>query len=223
MRLLLVEDDKKLSSLLTECLRSDGYALDQCFRGDEAEELLSYENYDLVILDINLPGLDGLSLLRHLREGGNDTKVLILSAKSQITDKVRGLDLGANDYLAKPFHIEELEARIRNLVRRQFLQNDLVLKSQSLCFNTKTREAYAGKTLLTLTKKEQGILEYLLLNKGRPISQEELIEHVWDAQADSISNAVRVHISSLRKKLKCALGFDPIINRVGIGYFIEDK
>ena len=151
------------------------------------------------------------------------TKVLILSARSQIIDKVEGLDAGANDYMEKPFHIQELEARIRSLTRRKFVQKDICLHCKDIKFDTKKREAYAKGILVPLTRKENGILEYLLLNQGRPVSQEELIEHVWDASIDSFSGSIRVHMSSLRKKFKSVLGYDPIVNKIGEGYkLMED-
>ena len=172
---------------------------------------------------LNLPGADGMTVLRTLRQNDRDTKVLILSARSEVADKVEGLDAGANDYLAKPFHLEELEARIRSLTRRQFTQNDVVLTCGELSFDTKTRIAAAGGQELSLTRKEIGILEYLLLNQGRPVSQEELLDHVWDNSVDNFSNSIRVHISALRKKLRAALGFDPVRNRIGEGYVMEEE
>ena len=138
-------------------------------------------------------------------------------------DKVEGLDAGANDYLAKPFHLAELEARIRSLTLRQFTQNDVVLTCGPLSFDTKSRTANAAGQPLTLTRKETGILEYLMLHRGRPVSQEELMEHVWDNSVDNFSNSIRVHISALRKKLRTALGYDPIRNRIGEGYIIEEE
>jgi len=149
--------------------------------------------------------------------------VLILSARSQIADKVEGLDAGANDYMEKPFHLQELEARIRSLTRRKFVQRDVCLNNGDIRFDTKKREAYAKEERVPLTRKESGILEYLLLNQGRPVSQEELIEHVWDASVDSFSGAIRVHMSSLRKKLKAVLGYDPIVNKVGEGYKMREE
>ncbi len=186
-------------------------------------KLLGVERYDLALLDLNLPGADGMTVLRTLRQNDKDTKVLILSARSEVADKVEGLDAGANDYLAKPFHLEELEARIRSLTRRQFTQNDVVLTCGELSFDTKTRIASADGQELSLTRKEIGILEYLLLNQGRPVSQEELLDHVWDNSVDNFSNSIRVHISALRKKLRAALGFDPIRNRIGEGYVTEEE
>ena len=164
-----------------------------------------------------------MTVLRTLRQTDKDTKVLILSARSEVADKVEGLDAGANDYLAKPFHLEELEARIRSLTRRQFTQNDVVLTCGKISFDTKTRIAAAGGQELSLTRKELGILEYLLLNQGRPVSQEELLDHVWDNSVDNFSNSIRVHISALRKKLRAALGFDPVRNRIGEGYVMEEE
>lgn len=194
-----------------------------CHDGNKAIELLGVERYDLALLDLNLPGADGMTVLRTLRQNDRDTKVLILSARSEVADKVEGLDAGANDYLAKPFHLEELEARIRSLTRRQFTQNDVVLTCGELSFDTKTRIAAAGGQELSLTRKEIGILEYLLLNQGRPVSQEELLDHVWDNSVDNFSNSIRVHISALRKKLRAALGFDPVRNRIGEGYVMEEE
>lgn len=125
--------------------------------------------------------------------------------------------------MEKPFHIKELEARIRSLTRRKFVQKDVCLESGGISFDTIKREAYAKGKKVSLTRKENGILEYLLLNLGRPVSQEELMEHVWDASVDSFSGAIRVHMSSLRRKLKAVLGYDPILNKVGEGYKIREE
>ena len=164
-----------------------------------------------------------MTVLRTLRQTDRETRVLILSARSEVADKVEGLDAGANDYLAKPFHLEELEARIRSLTLRQFTQNDVVLHCGPLSFDTRSRTATAAGQPLALTRKETGILEYLLLPQGRPVSQEELLEHVWDNSVDNFSNSIRVHISALRKKLRTALGYDPVRNRIGEGYLIEEE
>ena len=163
-----------------------------------------------------------MTVLRELRKTDCETKVLILSARGEVSDKVDGLDAGANDYLTKPFHLDELAARIRSLTLRRFAQSDIVLTCGKLSFDTKARIASVGSEALSLTRKETGILEYLMLNQGRPVSQEELIEHVWDSTVNCFSNATRVHISSLRKKLRGALGYDPIRNRIGEGYVMED-
>lgn len=222
MRLLVVEDEMALCSSIAEGLRLDGYEVDTCRDGREALELCMVETYDLILLDLNLPGMDGMEVLRRLRMEDRETGVLILSARGQIRDKVEGLDAGANDYLTKPFHFEELEARVRSLTRRRFVQEDLCLICGELSFNTKSRTAYAKGQPLSLTRKEAGVLEYLMLHQGQPISQEEMMEHLWDGSVNSFSNSIRVHISSLRKKLRAALEYDPIQNKVGQGYLIGE-
>ena len=180
MHILIIEDEEQLCRSMAEGLRMDGYETDTCFDGEEGLELCMTENYDLILLDLNLPGIDGLEILRQFRTFNTNTPVLILSARVQIQDKVEGLDLGANDYLTKPFHLDELAARIRSLTLRRFTQSDVVLTCGKLRFDTKARIASVNSEALSLTRKETGILEYLMLNQGRPVSQEELIEHVWD-------------------------------------------
>ena len=220
MRILVVEDERALCETIVRSLRRLAYSVDPCYDGDTAIDLLGSERYDLVLLDLNLPGADGMTVLRTLRQTDRETRVLILSARSEVADKVEGLDAGANDYLAKPFHLEELEARIRSLTLRQFTQNDVVLHCGPLSFDARSRTATAAGQPLALTRKETGILEYLLLHRGRPVSQEELLEHVWDNSVDNFSNSIRVHISALRKKLRAALGYDPVRNRIGEGYLM---
>ncbi len=223
MRLLIVEDEKNLCDTIAKNLYGAGYEVDTSYDGNDALDCILSEDYDLIVLDLNLLGTDGMDILKELRKKNEETKVIILSAKSQIADKVAGLDAGANDYLEKPFHLQELEARIRSLTRRKFVQKDVCLHCGEIKFDTKKREAYAKDKPVSLTRKENGILEYLLLNQGRPISQEELIEHVWDASVDSFSGSIRVHMSSLRKKLKAVLGYDPIVNKIGEGYKIVEN
>ena len=223
MRLLIVEDEKELCDTVAKSLYSAGYEVDTCYDGEEALDYVLTEEYDLIVLDLNLPGMDGMDILRELRMKNEETKVLILSARSQIADKVEGLDAGANDYMEKPFHLQELEARIRSLTRRKFIQQDVCLSYGDIRFDTKKREACANGEPVSLTRKENGILEYMLLNQGRPVSQEELIEHVWDASVDSFSGSIRVHVSSLRRKLKAVLSYDPIVNKIGEGYRLERK
>ena len=220
MRLLLIEDEPTLRESVAKKLRRSGYEMDDCGDGETALELLAAERYDLVLLDLNLPKVNGMTVLRTLRKTDLETPVLILSARSEISDKVEGLDAGANDYLAKPFHLAELEARIRSLTLRQFTQQGVLLTCGDLAFDTRSRTASVNAQALTLTRKETGILEYLMVHQGRPVSQEELMDHVWDNSVDSFSNSIRVHISALRKKLRAALGYDPIRNRIGEGYLM---
>ena len=220
MHLLVIEDERVLCETLVRSLRRLAYSVDHCYDGDQALELLGTERYDLVLLDLNLPGKDGMTVLRTFRQRDRKTPVLILSARSEVKDKVEGLDAGANDYLSKPFHLAELEARIRSLTLRQFTQQDVLLTFKALSFDTRSRTATVNGQTLALTRKETGILEYLMVHQGRPVSQEELMEHVWDNSVDSFSNSIRVHISALRKKLRAALGYDPIRNRIGEGYLM---
>ncbi len=220
MHLLVVEDEQDLCQTIVRSLRRLAYSVDFCYDGEQALELLGVERYDLVLLDRNLPGRDGMTVLRTLRRTDRQTPVLILSARGEVHDKVAGLDAGANDYLAKPFHLAELEARIRSLTLRQFTQQDVLLTCGALSFDTRARSASVDGQVLTLTRKETGILEYLMVHQGRPVSQEELMEHVWDNSVDCFSNSIRVHISALRKKLRTALGYDPIRNRIGEGYLM---
>lgn len=223
MHILVVEDEQALCDTIVRSLKRLAYSVDYCYDGQKAMDMLAVERFDLVILDLNLPGEDGMTVLKTLRKTDCDTRVLILSARCEVADKVAGLDAGADDYLTKPFHLDELAARIRNLTLRRFHQNDVVLTCADLSFDTKARKAAVCGETLSLTRKETGILEYLMLNQGRPVSQEELIEHVWDSSVDNFSNSIRVHISALRKKLRSALGYDPIYNRIGEGYVMETK
>ena len=220
MHLLVIEDERVLCETIVRSLRRLAYSVDHCYDGDQALELLGTERYDLVLLDLNLPGKDGMTVLRTFRQRDRKTPVLILSARSEVKDKVEGLDAGANDYLSKPFHLAELEARICSLTLRQFTQQDVLLTFKALSFDTRSRTATVNGQTLALTRKETGILEYLMVHQGRPVSQEELMEHVWDNSVDSFSNSIRVHISALRKKLRAALGYDPIRNRIGEGYLM---
>ena len=218
MHLLVIEDERALCETIVRSLRRLAYSVDFCYDGEKALELLSVEHYDLVLLDLNLPLKDGMTVLRTLRQANRETPVIILSARNEVEDKVKGLDEGANDYLAKPFHLAELEARIRSLTLRQFTQRDVLLSCGDLTFDTRARTASVKGKEFTLTRKETGILEYLMAHQGRPVSQEELMDHVWDNSVDNFSNSIRVHISSLRKKLRSELGYDPIRNRIGEGY-----
>ncbi|MDY3118288.1 MAG: response regulator transcription factor [Peptoniphilus sp.] len=223
MRLLIVEDEKELLESIAEGLRLSGYAVDTAADGEAAEDLFWSETYDLIVLDINLPKIDGFTLLEEIREEDKKVNVIVLSARTQVDDRVKGLDLGANDYLIKPFHFDELEARIRSLLRRKQVVEDKLIPCRGLTFDTTAKTLYAGEIPVKLTAKELGIFEYLLYNQGRYVPAEELMEHVWDMNAGDVSNAVRVHMSALRKKIKEALGENIIRNEIGRGYRIDGK
>ena len=218
MRILVVEDERLLCDGIAEDLELEKYTADRCYDGADAYERLLAEPYDLVILDLNLPGMDGLELLRRIRLERPKLRVLILSARAQLSDKVAGLDLGADDYLAKPFDLAELEARVRTLLRREFVPQAPLVRVGELALDSVTREISARGEPLPLTPREFAILEQLMLCQGRWLSQEVLMGHVWEADANPFSNAVRMHISSLRKKLRERLGYDPIQTKVGQGY-----
>ena len=218
MRILVVEDERLLCDGIAEDLELEKYTVDRCYDGADAHERLFVEPYDLVILDLNLPGMDGLELLRRIRSEQPELRVLILSARAQLSDKVAVLDLGADDYLTKPFALEELEARVRTLLRREFVQRAPLVQAGPLDLDTVAREISVRGDPLSLTPREFAILEQLMLCQGRWLSQEALMEHVWEADANPFSNAVRMHISSLRKKLRDKLGYDPIQTKVGQGY-----
>ena len=218
-KVLIVEDEQSISSFISMILTANGYDTIIVNTGEEALTMLSSHCPDRIVLDLGLPDMDGLEVLRSVRKWSS-LPIVVVSARNHERDKVEALDYGADDYLVKPFHLEELEARVRSLTRRSFVQHDAVLRCGELSFDTVKRTAQVRGEVVALTRKENGILEYLLLNQGRPVSQEELMEHVWDGSVNSFSNSIRVHISSLRKKLKAALGYDPILNRIGEGYLM---
>ena len=220
----IVEDDKNIQEIESFALKNSGYEV----RGFECTKdfyaALDEQIPDLVLLDIMLPDEDGLQILKKLRLNHRTVlvPVIMVTAKTTELDKVKGLDLGADDYLTKPFHFEELEARIRSLTRRRFIQENVCLKCGHISFDTRTRKAHIDSEELSLTRKESALLEYFMLHQNRIISPEELIEHIWDGSVNSFSNSIRVHISSLRKKLRAALGNDPIQNKVGQGYILME-
>lgn len=221
MRILVIEDEKELCDSIKEGLILDGYEVDACYNGLDGEEMATIEPYDLILLDLTLPDMDGMDILKSVRSQNALVPILILSARVQTEDKVEGLDRGANDYLTKPFDFSELEARIRSLTRRKFEQKSIYLSFDGLEMDTKTRRLHCNNEEIFLTKKEMGILEYLLLNQERVVSQEEIIEHVWNNEVNEFSNSIRVHISALRKKLREKMGHDPIVNKVGQGYILK--
>ena len=223
MRVLVVEDDLDLLNLLEEGLSTYGYAVDKAVNGEEAIEMAYIENYDIIILDINLPKKDGFEVLDEVRKFNQEVNIIMLTARSDIDDRVKGLDFGANDYMVKPFDLQELDARMRALLRRKSITESTILEAGNMKFDTMTREAFVSDQKLNLTQKETGILEYLFLNKERFVSSEELIDHVWDSNADSFSNSVRVHMSSLRKKIKELSGENKIQNVIGKGYRIYES
>lgn len=218
MKILLVEDEELLSNVITKGLKKLGFAVDQVYDGEAALYLYDVNNYDLIILDLNLPVIDGMDVLGRIRKNDFKTKILILSARSEIMDRVTGLNQGANDYLVKPFEFDELVARIHNLIRQTFIQTPSKLSVSNLTIDLLAKTVAINNVFLSLTNKEYAILEYLILNQGKVISQSELIEHVWDSEADPFSNSLKFHLYSLKKKL----GQENIISNIrGQGYIIK--
>lgn len=201
MRLLIIEDEPDLANTLAKSLRQQGYAVDLAVDGEEGWEMAEVNDYDLIVLDLNLPQMDGLEVCRRLRASHPHVLILMLTARSQPDERVIGLDAGADDYLVKPFHFGELGARVRALLRRDLRVREPILHCGDLKLDPAGRVAWQGNRRLELTRKEFSLLEYLLRHPNEVISQEELLEHVWDAQADPFTHTVRVHINSLRRKL----------------------
>lgn len=223
MKILLVEDEERLLESIREGLVHSGYVVDTALDGEEGSFMAFTNDYDLIILDINLPKKDGFEILREIRERDREVNIIMLTALSDVDDRVRGFDLGANDYVLKPFHFEELKARIRSLLRRQTTIKDAVIETSGISFDTTKRTFTIDGENLRLTAKEAGILEYLFFNMGRYVTTEELMEHVWNDEVDLFSNVVRVHMSALRKKLKARLGKNIIRNEIGKGYIIDEE
>ena len=223
MKRLIVEDEEDLAMGLKRGLRKNGYEVEWIGEGRDGLALALAEDYGCVLLDLNLPGLDGLDLLRRLRAEKPQQKVLILSARGSVGDKVKGLDLGADDYLVKPFHFEELLARIRNLTGRRFIRQDVVVCRGSLRIDTGSHQVYVRDQRLKLTAKETQILETLALHEGKRLSAETIISQVWGEDEDLFSNAFKVHLSSLRRKLAAASGEDWIECQRGLGYCLKEN
>jgi len=203
MRIIVVEDSKKLAHSLKRGLESEGYAVDCLYDGKLAKLRLEihYKDYDLVILDIMLPGIDGISLCKEIRKQKIEIPILMLTAKDSTNDKILGLDIGADDYLVKPFSFKELLARIRAILRRPKNVLQPELKVKDLVLNTVNRKVFRGSKEIVLTLKEFRLLEYFMRNADRALTREDILSSLWDFNMDSFSNVVDVHIKNLRKKV----------------------
>jgi DNA-binding response OmpR family regulator len=221
MRILVVEDEKALADALAHGLSRQGYPVDIAYNGEDALELAEINKYDLVVLDLNLPKINGIEVCRRLRASGSQTGILMLTARSGLDDRVLGLDTGADDYLVKPFHFTELLARVRAILRRDGEQRDVILRSGNLVLDPNSLKAFVNGDEVSLTSKEFGILEYLLRNASKVVSQEELLEHVWNDDANMFTQTIKVHINNIRKKLGEAGDGDRIATIKGRGYIIN--
>lgn len=228
MRILVVEDEKKINDVIVKTLKKEKYGVDSCFDGEEALDYIFSVEYDIILLDIMLPKKDGFEVLKSMRKKGIKTPVLFLTARDQIEDRVKGLDLGADDYLVKPFAFEELLARIRVVLRKNSgLGEDSgnILKIANLTVDCNKHEVFRDDVSIKLSAKEFSILEYMMRNKGRVVSKEKIEEHVWDFDYEGGSNIVEVYIKFLRKKVDN--DFSPklihTIRRVGYILKVENE
>ena len=223
MRILVVEDEKKTASFIRKALQAEGFAVDVCGNGDAALAAAAATPFDALVLDIMLPGRDGLSVLSQLRERKNATPVLLLSARGEVNERVAGLNAGADDYLPKPFVIAELVARVRALVRRGGDNKSIVLRLADLALDTISHEVKRGNAKIELTVREYRLLEFLLRNTGRICGRMSIIEKVWDYDFDPGTNLVDVYVKRLREKIDD--GFEPkLLHTVrGIGYVLKEN
>jgi two-component system, OmpR family, response regulator len=221
MRILIVEDDPVLADGLTRSLRHSGYAVDCAPTGADADHVISAQSYDVVILDIGLPGLDGFEVLKRLRRRGSAVPVLILTARDAMSDRVKGLDLGADDYMSKPFDLPELEARVRALIRRGQSGGTSLLSHGALVLDTAGRRATLAGESLNLSARELGVLEVLMLRAGRVVNKEQLAEQLYGWDEEVGPNAIEVYVHRLRRKLEPA-GVSIRTIR-GLGYLLEKE
>lgn len=228
MRILVVEDEKKINDIIVKTLKQEKYGVDSCFDGEEALDYIFSVEYDIILLDIMLPKRDGFEVLKSIRKKGIKTPVLFLTARDEIEDRVKGLDLGADDYLVKPFAFEELLARIRVVLRKNSVSGEdsgNILKIANLTVDCNKHEVFRDEISIKLSAKEFSILEYMMRNKGRVVSKEKIEEHVWDFDYEGGSNIVEVYIKFLRKKIDN--DFSPklihTIRRVGYVLKVENE
>jgi len=228
MRILVVEDEKKINDIIVKTLKQEKYGVDSCFDGEEALDYIFSVEYDIILLDIMLPKKNGFEVMESMRKKGIKTPVLFLTARDQIEDRVKGLDLGADDYLVKPFAFEELLARIRVVLRKNSVSGEdsgNILKIANLTVDCNKHEVFRDEISIKLSAKEFSILEYMMRNKGRVVSKEKIEEHVWDFDYEGGSNIVEVYIKFLRKKIDN--DFSPklihTIRRVGYILKVENE
>ncbi len=223
MRILIIEDDESLHRILRRRLTEEGYAADGCFDGREGLEYMETDVYDCIILDWMLPEKDGVAILKEFRRAGHHTPVLMLTARDSVTDRVQGLDAGADDYLTKPFAYDELSARLRALLRRNSGTRQNVLELADLVMDLPAHRVLRGGSEITLTSKEYSLLEYMLRNQGQALTRSQIADHVWNYNFDYDSNIVDVYIRYLRNKIDKESA-NPLIHTVrGYGYVIKDE
>ncbi|MBF1192172.1 MAG: response regulator transcription factor [Fusobacterium periodonticum] len=222
MRILVVEDEKDLNNIITKHLKKNNFSVDSVFNGEEALEYLDYGTYDLIILDIMLPKVNGYEVIKKLRENKNEIAVLMLTARDSIEDKIKGLDLGADDYLIKPFDFGELLARIRALVRRKYGNTSNTMEIDDLCIDIAKKTVVRGGKNIELTGKEYEVLEYLIQNKGHVLSRDKIRDSVWDYGYEGESNIIDVLIKNIRKKIDIGNSKPLIHTKRGLGYVLKE-
>lgn len=220
MKVLIVEDNRELAANIQEFLLREGYVCELCSTEAEAIRKVKTFQYDCIILDIMLPDGNGLNILKFIKEERSQASIIIISAKNSLDDKVTGLELGADDYLTKPFHLSELHARLKALYRRKNLKGDVEVSFKEIKINTDTMETWVNNQMLDLTKKEFDLLLYFIINKNRVLTRQSIAEHLWGDYTDNLSNFdfVYQHVKNLRKKITGANGKDYIGTVYGLGY-----
>ena len=221
MKILVVEDERDLNRIITKHLKKNNYSVDSCFDGQEALDFISYSEYDLIITDIMMPNVDGYEFIDKLRANKNNTPVIMLTAKDTLEDKIVGLDSGADDYIVKPFEFDELLARIRVLMRRNYGLATNIIQIEEVTLDLTKKQVTKSGEIIDLTGKEYEVLEYLMKNKGSILSRDQILNHVWDYEYEGASNIVDVIIKNIRKKLDRGEGNTIIYTKRGLGYFVK--
>ncbi|WP_065378459.1 response regulator transcription factor [Gemella sanguinis] len=221
MKILVVEDERDLNRIITKHLKKNNYSVDSCFDGQEALDFISYSEYDLIITDIMMPNVNGYEFIDKLRANKNNTPVIMLTAKDALEDKIVGLDSGADDYIVKPFEFDELLARIRVLMRRNYGLATNIIQIEEVTLDLAKKQVTKSGEIIDLTGKEYEVLEYLMKNKGSILSRDQILNHVWDYEYEGASNIVDVIIKNIRKKLDRGEGNTIIYTKRGLGYFVK--
>ena len=221
MKLLIVEDEKDLNNVMAKRLKSSGYSVDSCYNGEEALDYVGATDYDCVILDVMMPKMNGYDFLRNIRQSQKTMPVIFLTAKDALQDKVLGLDLGADDYLAKPFEFDELLARVRAATRRLYGKTGNELQIDDLVMDISKKKVMRAGVFIDLTSKEYEVLEYLMRNEDHILTRQQIQDHVWDFEYDGGSNLIDVLIKNIRKKINIGDSKPLIYTKRGLGYVIK--
>ena len=222
MKILVVEDEKDLNRVITKHLKKNNYSVDSCFDGEQALDYVLYGEYDLIITDIMMPKIDGYGFIKQLRNDKNSTPVIMLTAKDSLDDKILGLDSGADDYIVKPFEFDELLARIRVLMRRNYGFATNIIQVDDVVLDISKKQVTRSGESIVLTGKEYEVLEYLFKNKTGIISREQILNHVWDYDYKGASNIIDVIVKNIRKKLDVGSKKPIIHTKRGLGYFVKE-